>query len=64
MNDIQLMPNTSVFLILWFLSIALFYYIIKTAVRNGVEQANARLLESVREIERSVYEIKSKKESN
>ena len=63
MNDILLMPNTSVFLILWFLSIALFYYIIKTAVRNGVEQASARLLESVREIEKSVHEIKTKKES-
>lgn len=51
---------------LWGLSLILFYYIIKTAVRNGVEQANARLIESVREIEKAVYEIKmevAKKES-
>jgi hypothetical protein len=58
-----LVPNTILFLILWSLSLILFYYIIKTAVRNEVEQANARLLESVRRIERDIHEIKQASES-
>ena len=53
MRDTFLLPN-----IILFLSLALFYYIVKTAVRNGVEQANSRLVESVREIEKAVHEIK------
>ncbi|TGE35851.1 hypothetical protein E4K67_22285 [Desulfosporosinus fructosivorans] len=67
MRDTFLFPNFILFLILWFLSLALFYYIIKTAVRNGVQQAHAGLIESVRQIEKDVHEIKletSKKESN
>ncbi|HWQ43021.1 MAG TPA: hypothetical protein VN456_13430 [Desulfosporosinus sp.] len=58
MHDTFLLPNALLFLILWFLSIALLYYIIKVAVRNGVEQANARLVESVKEIEKAVIELK------
>ena len=53
-------------LLIWFLGLALFYYVIKTAIRNGVKQANVGLVESVREIEKSVIEIKmgiTKKES-
>jgi len=67
MRDTFLLPNTLLFLIFWFLSLALFYYMIKAAVRNGVEQATSRLTESMREIEKSVHEIKietSKKESS
>ncbi|MHB1651693.1 MAG: hypothetical protein ACYCVD_04340 [Desulfitobacteriaceae bacterium] len=50
-----------------FLSLAPFYYIIKTATRNGVKQANAGLIESAGEIEKAVLEIKvgiNKKESS
>jgi hypothetical protein len=57
-----IVPNILMFLCLWVLSIALVYYIIRIAVRNGVEQANARLLESVREIEKAVHELKIAKE--
>ncbi|MCO1599799.1 hypothetical protein [Desulfosporosinus nitroreducens] len=64
MHGLLLIPNTVLFLILFFLSIALLYYIIKTAVSSGVREANARILESVREIEKSVHEIKTKKESS
>jgi len=66
MHDAFLLPNTLLFLCLWFLSLILLYYLIKMAVRNGVRQANSELIESVREIEKSVYEIKigiNKKES-
>ena len=66
MPNAFLLPNTLLFLSLWFLSLILFYAIIKAAVRNGVRQANAELIESVREIEKAVYELKSeinKKES-
>ena len=56
------MSNTIIILFMWFLGLALFYYIIKTAVRNGVLQANERLIESVREIEKVVYEIRKAKE--
>jgi len=58
MHDTLLLPNTLLVLILWFLSVALLYWIIKTAVRNGVEQANARLIESVKQIEKDVHELK------
>ena len=34
MRDTFLLPNALLFLILWFLSLVLFYYIIKVAVRN------------------------------
>jgi len=66
MNDTFALPNFLLFLCLWFLSLALFYYIIKSAARSGVRQANSGLIESVREIEKSVFEIKmgiNKKES-
>ncbi|EGW37349.1 DUF6019 family protein [Desulfosporosinus sp. OT] len=52
--------------ILPILSAISLYYIIKMAVRNGVQEANARMLESVRALEDSTYEIKkglNKKES-
>jgi multisubunit Na+/H+ antiporter MnhG subunit len=62
MRDTFLIPNITLFLLLWLLSLALFYYIIKAAVRNGVQQVNARLVESVREIEKAVHEIKKAKE--
>ena len=62
MRDTFLFPNPLLFLCLWFLSLVLFYYIVKVAVRNGVQQANAGLLESVREIEKAVHEIKKAKE--
>ena len=66
MRDAFLIPNTLLFLCLWFLSLILFYAIVKAAVRNGVQQANSELIESVREIEKSVHELKigiNKKES-
>jgi len=62
MRDTFLIPNALLFLCLWILSLILFYYVIKTAVRNGVEQAISRLTESVREIEKSVHEVKMVKE--
>ena len=62
MRDTFLLPNTLLFLSLWFLSLVLFYYIIKVAVCNGVRQANESLSESVREIEKAVHEIKKAKE--
>ena len=62
MNDI-LLPNILLFLCLWFLGLVLFYGIIKAAVRNGVQQANASLIESVREIEKTVYELRKAMES-
>jgi|GEM_PF-6369937 hypothetical protein len=58
MHDTFLLANTLTFLVLWFLSLALLYFVIKLAVRNGVEQANERLIESVREIEKAVHELK------
>ena len=63
MRDTFLLPNLILFLILWFLSLALFYYIIKAAIRNGVQQAHTGLIESVRAIDRSVHEIKKANES-
>lgn len=62
MHDTFLLPNALLFLCLWFLSLALFYYIIKVAVRSGVRQATAGMIESVREIEKAVHEIKKAKE--
>lgn len=41
-------------LALWGISLAIFYFIIKTAVRNGVAEANQELQESVRAIERKL----------
>lgn len=58
MHDTFMTANALLFLCLWLLGLALLYYVIKTAVRNGVEQANARLVESVREIERSIKKAK------
>lgn len=58
MNDSFALPNFLLFLCIWFLSLALFYYIIKVAVSNGVRQANSGLIESIREIEKTVFEIK------
>lgn len=62
MCDTFFLANFLLFLCLWFLGLALFYYVIKAAVRNGVRQANAGLIESVRVIEKSVGEIKKAKE--
>lgn len=62
MRDTLFLPNFLLFLCIWFLSLALFYYVIKVAVRNGVKQVHSGLIESVREIERSVEEIKKAKE--
>ena len=62
MRDTFLIPNALLFLSLWFLSLALFYYVIKIAVRNGVHRANSGLVESVREIEKAVEEMKKAKE--
>lgn len=67
MIDTFSLPNTILILCMWFLGLALFNYVIKAAVRNGVQQANERLLESVSKIEKSVYEIKmeaTRKESS
>lgn len=66
MHDTFILANSLLFLILWFLSLALFYFVVKAAVRNGVQQATTELIESVREIEKSVHEMKmaTKKESN
>ena len=45
---------------LWIISLAVFYIIIKTAVRNGVMEAHQDLIESVRAIERKLDNIKDK----
>jgi len=58
MKDTFFLPNALLLLCLWFLSLILFYYIIKAAVRNGVRQTHSGLIESVREIEKSILEIK------
>lgn len=58
MNDSLRSAGQIVFWAVWVLSFGLLYYIIKTAVRNGVQEANERMLESVREIENDVHEIK------
>lgn len=66
MRETFMLANSLLFLCLWGLGLALFYFVIKAAVKNGVEQANTMLVESVRAIERSVMEIKmeaNKKES-
>ena len=57
MHDAFLLPNALLFLCLGLLSLIILYGITKAAVRNGVREANAGLIESVREIERAVYEI-------
>lgn len=41
-------------IILWLLSIVVFYFIIKAAVKNGVTEAHKDLIESVRAIERKL----------
>ncbi len=43
-------------LIIWMISLAVFYFIIKAAVKNGVAEANQDLLESVLSIERKLSE--------
>jgi len=57
-----LLPNTLLFLMLWLLSLILFCGIVRAAVRNGVRQANAGLIESMKEIEKAVYGLKKAKE--
>ena len=57
MRDTFMISNIAIFLILWFLSISLSYFLIKAAVRDGVQQAHVGLIESVREIEKSVHKI-------
>jgi len=66
MRGTFILANSITVLVLLFLGLTLFYYVVKTAVRNGVLQANEELVESERSIERSVLEIKmgtNKKES-
>ncbi|AFQ46241.1 hypothetical protein [Desulfosporosinus meridiei] len=66
MQDSLRSAGQIVFLIVWIFSFALLYYLIKTAVTNGVREANQQILESVKQIERSVIELNmriSKKES-
>ena len=66
MNDSLRFTGQVVFLIVWVFTFALLYYVIKTAVRNGVQEANDSMLESVRQIERSIIELNmriTKKES-
>lgn len=46
-------------LIFWTISLAIFYLIIKSAVRNGVLEANQELIDSVRAIERKLDAKKS-----
>jgi hypothetical protein len=41
-------------ILLWLISLAVFYFIIKTAVRVGVLEAHEELIESVRAIERKL----------
>ncbi|MDA8441560.1 MAG: hypothetical protein M0Z55_04205 [Peptococcaceae bacterium] len=41
-------------LLLWLISLAVFYIIIKAAVKNGVLEAHEGLIESVRAIERKL----------
>lgn len=45
--------------LLWALSLALLYLIIKAAVKNGVAEAHQELIESVRAIERRLDTKKS-----
>jgi hypothetical protein len=66
MRETFLFANFITFLVLWFLGLTFFYYVVKTAVRNGVLQANEELVESEKAIKRSVIKIKglTKKESS
>lgn len=41
-------------LVIWAISLAIFYLIIKTAVKNGVTEAHQDLIESVKAIERKM----------
>lgn len=41
-------------ILLWAVSLAVLYTIIKTAVKNGVAEAHQELIESVRAIERKL----------
>jgi len=45
MKDMFILANFLTFLALWFFALALLYYIIKMAVRNGVQQANSGLID-------------------
>ncbi|MDR3587818.1 MAG: hypothetical protein P4L59_21285 [Desulfosporosinus sp.] len=63
MGDTYTLPNTLLFLALWFLGLTLFYFEIKVAVRNGVRQANVELIESMKALEKSVYEMEAAKVS-
>ncbi|MDR3599696.1 MAG: hypothetical protein P4L49_04320 [Desulfosporosinus sp.] len=59
MRNTFILANSITILVLFFLGLALFYYVVKAAVRNGVLQANEDLIESERTLERSVLEIKT-----
>jgi hypothetical protein len=65
MRETFFFANFITFLVIWFLGLTFFYYVVKTAVRNGVLQANEELVESEKAIKRSVLKIKglTKKES-
>lgn len=41
-------------ILVWLISLAVFYFIIKAAVKNGVSEAHQELIESVRAIERKL----------
>ena len=62
MGDTYTLPNTLLFLALWFLGLTLFYFELKVAVRNGVRQANLELIESMKALEKSIYEMEATKE--
>lgn len=40
--------------LLWAISLVVFYFIIKTAVKNGITEAHRELIESVKAIERKL----------
>lgn len=52
MKDTLILSNIGLFFVFWFFGLALFYFVIKVAVRNGVREANTdqvRLLEQIHE---------------
>ncbi|EGW39074.1 hypothetical protein [Desulfosporosinus sp. OT] len=62
MHDSFEFTNLLLLFVFWVLGLTIVYFVIKTAVRNGVREANVGLFESVRAIEDSVYELKKASE--
>jgi hypothetical protein len=58
MNDIIFPGYFLLSFIFPILGVILLYFVIKFAVRNGVKEAHTGLIESVREIEKTVKELK------